>query len=170
MAFFSPANVIKFLQIIKPHSSQISVFHFLLILIHLLLAEKHARKGEQAGGAVAQDKLRRNVQPAGQPRVVHARVQRTRRHAGIWIGGQIGAVLSSSGVQAARCGYNKNIGSLFTMIPSALAVHMPVRSNGTIPATFTNRMSTANGDGVQSSCFLPIGNLLGILCYFRLFC
>ena len=52
----------------------------LLILIHLLLAEEHAREGEQAGGAVAQHKLRRNVEPTGQPRVVHARVQRTRRH------------------------------------------------------------------------------------------
>ena len=64
-----------------------------MILIHLLLAEEHAREGEQAGGAVTQHKLRRNVEPAGQPRVVHARVQRARRHIEIGGRGQIGAIL-----------------------------------------------------------------------------
>ena len=39
--------------------------NLLLILIHLLLAEEHAREGEQAGGAIAQHKLRRNVEPTG---------------------------------------------------------------------------------------------------------
>ena len=67
--------------------------NLLLVLIHLLLTEKHAVKGEQAGGAVAQDKLRRNIQPTGKPRVVHARVQRARRHIEIGGRGQIGAVL-----------------------------------------------------------------------------
>ena len=56
------------------------IFYYLLVLIYLLLAEKHAVKGEQAGGAVAQDKLRRVVQPTGKPRVIHARIQRTCRH------------------------------------------------------------------------------------------
>ena len=74
--------------------------NLLLILIHLLLTEEHAREGEQAGGAVAQDKLRRDVQPTGQPGVVHARVQRTRRHVEIGIGCQIGAVLRGSSVEA----------------------------------------------------------------------
>ena len=69
------------------------IVYYLLVLIHLLLAEKHAVKGEQAGGAVAQDKLRRDVQPTGKPRVVHARVQRTCRHVEIRVGGQIGTVL-----------------------------------------------------------------------------
>ena len=73
---------------------------FLLILRHLLLAEEHAREGEQAGGAVAQHKLRWNVEPAGQPRVVHARVQRTRRHVEIGGRGQIGAVLRGGSVEA----------------------------------------------------------------------
>ena len=72
----------------------------LLVLIHLLLAEEHAREGEQAGGAVAQHKLRRNVEPAGQPRVVHARVQRACRHVEIRVGGQIGAVLRGGSVEA----------------------------------------------------------------------
>ena len=139
---------------------------FLLILIHLLLAEEHAREGEQAGGAVAQHKLRRDVEPAGQPRVVHARVQRTRRHAEIWIGCQIGAVLSSSGVQAARCGYNKNIGSLFTMITRALAVHMSERCDSTVPSTFAYGMSTTRGDGKQCSCFCRVLNLLGTVHFF----
>ncbi len=63
--------------------------NLLLVLIHLLLAEEHAVKGEQAGGAVAQHKLRWNVEPAGQPRVVHARVQRARRHVEVGVGCQI---------------------------------------------------------------------------------
>ena len=75
------------------------LFNWLLILIHLLLAEEHAREGEQAGGAVTQDKLRRNVEPAGQPRVVHARVQLTRRHVEVGFRSQIGAVLRGSGVK-----------------------------------------------------------------------
>ena len=75
---------------------------FLLILVYLLLAEKHTVKGEQVGGAVAQYKLRRDVQPTGQPGVVHARVQRTRRHVEIGIGCQIGAVLRSGGVKIGR--------------------------------------------------------------------
>ena len=76
--------------------------NLLLILIHLLLAEKHTVKGEQVGGAVAQHKLRWNVEPAGQPRVVHARVQRARRHVEIGIGCQIGAVLRGGGVKIGR--------------------------------------------------------------------
>lgn len=71
---------------------------FLLVLIHLLLAEEHAREGEQASGAVAQYKLRRNIQPTGKTRVVHARIQRTCRHIEIGGRGQIGAVLRGGSV------------------------------------------------------------------------
>ena len=52
----------------------------LLVLIHLLLAKKHAVEGEQAGGAVAPNQLCRNVHPARKPRVIHTHIQRPVRH------------------------------------------------------------------------------------------
>ena len=136
--------------------------NLLLILIHLLLAEEHARESEQAGGAVAQHKLRRNVEPAGQSRVVHARIQRTRRHIEVGVGCQIGAVLRGGGVQAARCRHNIYNSRYITRGSMSLAINMICLSHiGYTSWTTRCRMSNLYRNIVQSAAFLPVANQFG---------
>ena len=74
----------------------------LLVLIYLLLAEKHTVKGEQAGGAVAQDKLCRNIHPARKPRIIHTHIQRPIGHIKKRICGNVGAVLRGGAIEITR--------------------------------------------------------------------
>ena len=66
---------------------------FLLVLIHLMVGEVEAVEGEHAGDAVADGELRRDIEPAGRSRFVHARVQRPLRHVEERLARQVGAVL-----------------------------------------------------------------------------
>ena len=126
-----------------PFRFPFSVLRSLLVLIYLLETEIDIVEREEAGYAVADGELCRNIEPARFPVTIQARIKRTIRHIEEFLICQICAVLRGGRVKSGCYRYDKHGRRHCTMSAMPLTVNMPTkRRHITISPTLTYCMST----------------------------